>query len=142
MKIVYLVTAMAVLMISAHAQDAKVSTAVPVPNSPAVSSERPLSEVELLKLQLSMANVKLLQDKYKLAEYQREVQPEGDKQEKIVTEICLSIGVPADKIKTDCGLQTGLDAEGKPVLGQDGKPVPAKAWKVVAAPPPVSDPKK
>lgn len=107
-------------------QDAKVAS---VPTAPtAAPAERSLSESEVLKIRLSMAQVQLLQDKYKLQDYQKEVKPLLDEQESIVTTACLSVGIPADKVKTECAINTGVDGDGKPLMNPDGKPVQGKVW--------------
>lgn len=141
MKALTLFAASAVLMITAFAQDAKMSPTAPA--GPTQATERALSENEVLKLQLSIANAQLLQDKYRIQEYQKEIQSISDEQEKIFFEACKSVGVPADKIKTECQVTTGMGPDGKPVMGQDGKPMQGKVWWNKPAPVPViADPKK
>lgn len=95
-----------------------------VPKAP----ERPLTKEESLTLQLSQSRILRLRDKYKIAEYEAEVQPLINDQQVAFVAACKSIGIPDAKIATECRLSTGVDGEGKPVTGPDGKPVAARVW--------------
>lgn len=113
------------------AQDAKVA---PAPAPPAPASERALSETEVLKLQLTAAKIELLQKKYDTAGFQKEVQPLSDQQAAIVQAACESVGIAKDKVQAECRIQTGIDQDGKPVVGPDGKPVQPKVWREIPKP--------
>lgn len=132
MKYLILFAATAALMFG---QEAKV--AVPPSSIPTVT-ERALSELEVTKLQLSIAQIELLQKKYDIEKYQAELKPHLDAQQAIVGAACKSVGVAEDKITTDCGLSTGIGQDGKPAMGADGKPVQARVWH---ATPPVTEKK-
>lgn len=122
MKLFLLMT----LTLAAMAQDAKVATGpTPVP----VPAERALTSEESLKLQLSQSRILRLQDKYKIAEYQSEVTAIAAEQNAVWLAACKSIGIPDDKIQTECRINTGVDADGKPVLGPDNKPLKPRVWR-------------
>jgi hypothetical protein len=104
------------------------------------ASERPLSEAEVLKFQLLGAKMQILADKFKITEYQTELQPLSAEQQNLTVEKCASVGVTPDKIQTECGIDLGLGPDGKQRLGPDNKPVAAHVWKVQAAAPPVKTP--
>lgn len=123
-----LVLLAATVAMTIYGQEAKVAPSTATPALAATPPERGLSEAEVLRIRLSMARVQILQDRYKLSDYQKEVQPLLEEQESIVTQACLSVGIPADKVKTECSLSTGVDNEGKPLTAPDGKPVPARVW--------------
>lgn len=124
----------ALAAMSLSAQDAKIATpAAPIAPDVKTSSERALSENELLKLQLTQAKIELLQKKYDTEGFQKEVKPLSDEQQAIFQAACESVGVPKDKM-AECRLQTGLDEHGKQAIGPDGKPVEAKVWREVAKP--------
>ncbi len=128
MKLIALLAASAALIL---AQDAKV-----VPSSPSAKpTERPLSETESLKLQLSVAQIQLLQKEYKIEEYQAKIKPYMDSQQAIALAACGSVGVAEDKITTECGLSTGIGPDGKPAMDANGKPVQARVWHAIPAPP-------
>lgn len=117
-------------------QDAKVIAQPSAP--PAVAAtERPLTETELLKIQLTLTRLQLLQDKFHMADFNKEAAVISADQQSIVESVCSSIGVPKDKIQSQCGLATGLDNDGKPITSADGKPVAARVWIIPAAPAPV-----
>jgi|SRR5579864_911705 len=101
---------------------------VPTVGSQPATTERALSESEVLKVQLATTELQLLQERYKIAEYQKEAQPIQEKQMAVLKAACLSVGVPETKMQTDCGISTGYGADGKPILGADGKQVPARVW--------------
>ncbi len=129
MKIVFLLAASAALM---FAQDAKVDKASTLPS--AAPTERPLTETESLKLQLTMAQISLLNKKYDIEKYQAELKPLVEEQQAVALAACKSVGVPDDKVQTECALQTGIGQDGKPTMGQDGKSVQAKVWHAIPAP--------
>lgn len=110
------------------AQDAKIKE--PAANPPTVPTERPLSEAESLKLQLTTAKIQLLRDKYQVDQFEKDVKPISDEQFAIFEAACISVGVDKDKIRSECGLNTGVGPDGKPIMGPDGKQVPARVWKI------------
>ncbi len=96
--------------------------------APAQITDRQLTETEALKLQLIAAKVQLLQDKYKIQAYNEELQPLSAEQLSIAKAVCASVGVAEDKINSECGLNLGIGADGKALLGADGKPAPTRVW--------------
>lgn len=117
-----IVAAMAAL--SVMGQDAKVAPA-PEKTAAANPSERPLTEVEVLKLKLAMSQIENLNTKYKIEDYQKEVAPISAEQRAVAVAACKSVGVPEDKVEKECGLSFGK--------GPDGKDVSPRVWKI---PPP------
>lgn len=137
MKVVCLIAAAAALMISAHAQDAKVAPPTPVA-APASPAERPLNETEILKFQNSMLQIDRLKKLYKIDEFNEKVQAYSSDQQAEYSSVCKSIGLTDAQIKAqECGLSVGVDLDGKPLMGQDGKPIPSKVWHSLPAPDPV-----
>ncbi len=128
---VFLLAAFAALMM--NAQEGKLPTEKPpaakpvqiakwtIPASAETPTERGLTEAESLKLQLLAAKIQLVQDKYKIEDFQKEIQPLVNEQEALASALCGSVGIPAAKIKTECGLNLGG-------AGPDGKPQAAKVW--------------
>lgn len=104
------------------AQDAKVAAAVEAP-AVAVLPERPLTELEITKIQLADARIELLKKSYKIDEYSKEVQPLVSEKEAVLIAACVSIGIPAEKVRTECGANTGG-------AGPDGKPVAGRVWTI------------
>ncbi len=135
MKYLMIFAATAAMMFG---QDAKVDKA---PSAIAKPTERPLTETESLKLQLSIANLKLLNQEYRLEEYNTKAKPQMDIQQEIAVAACKSVGVPEDKITTECGIATGIGPDGKPAVDANGKPVQPRVWHVTQAPPPVTEKK-
>lgn len=120
----------ALMMGSAFSQ--AVTSKVAVGESVHASTDRTLTAEESLKLQLTQARIQHLQDKYKIAEYQAEVQAVIAEQQSVFAAACKSVGIPEDKVATECRLNTGVDADGKPIAGPDGKPVASRVWREVA----------
>ena len=117
----------------------KPAPAAPEAKITAAHTERPLTKDEVLEFRSTMAEIKNLRTVYKISEFEDKVRPKVAEQQDAFTKACLSVGVPADKINptsgpSQCGLNTGLDEEGNPLKGADGKPIPAKVW--YQAPPP------
>ena len=139
MNKLFLIAALACV---AYAQDAKFKGSPTRLEDAGKPTERTLTETEALKLQLIAAKLQLLQERYKIAEFQKDAQPLNAEQETVATAACQSLGIPAEKIRTECGIQTGLGQDGKPLTGPDGKPVVAKVWWVKPAAPPVATEKK
>ncbi len=135
MKLIALLAASAALIL---AQDVKTDKS---PSPSATPTERPLTETESLKLQLSIAQIQLLQKEYKIEEYQAKIKPYMDSQQSIAIAACKSVGVIEDKVTTECGLSTGIGPDGKPAVDANGKPVQARVWHATPVPPPVADKK-
>jgi hypothetical protein len=95
--------------------------------APKTPTEYVFSEDESLKLENAMLRVALLQKEYKIDEYSGKVAPLSSLQREIVAAACLKVGVPADKMQTECGF-AGFANDGSPVIGSDGKPVPRRVW--------------
>ncbi len=96
--------------------------------APTAPAERPLTKEESLGLQLTQTRIVRLQEHYKISEYQAAIQSIGAEGQAIFTNACRSIGIPEDKIATECQYNTGVDADGKPIMGADGKPLAARVW--------------
>lgn len=136
MKVLVLLAASAVLMI---AQDAKV--AVPTQAIPAPAMERGLTETEILKLQNAMLQIDNLKKVYKIDEFNEKVQPISESEQVEYVSACKSIGLTDEQIKAqECGFSLGVDMNGKPITGPDGKPVQSRVWR--NKPAPVVEPKK
>lgn len=116
-------------------QEAKVAP-VPAGSVPAMVSERTLSQDEVEKLTLVSAQIEVLRARFKIEEieakykdFQEQLGPIAAKQEVIVKAACTSVGVSEEKMKAGgCGISLGVDATGKSVNGQDGKPVLSRVW--------------
>lgn len=133
-RLIYFAAASAMALMG---QDAKIAAGPQgVKASPA--TERPLTETEVLKIQLVAAKIELLQKKYDVAGFQRETQPLSDQQAAIIQAACESVGVPKDKLQAECRVQIGFDQDGKQVMGPDGKPVTPKVWREIGKPNPIS----
>lgn len=110
-------------------QDAKIAaTPSPLPPPP---TERPLTDVEILKIRATTAEIRNLQEEYKLEEFNQKVKPKSTEQMAVYQAACQSVGVPPDKMQTECGLATGFDQDGKQLTGADGKPVAPRVWHVM-----------
>lgn len=124
MKFVLLAT---IVVLSLTAQVAKIDPKS-VPGGEAKVTDRQLTEAETLKFQLLSAKLQLLADRFKIAEYQQEAAPLNGEQQTLFASACASVGVPADKVTSECGVDMGLDQAGKPRLGPDQKPVQPHVW--------------
>lgn len=111
-------------------------TAAPSP------TERALSETEVLKLTNANLKIKLLGEKFKLDEYRKEAEAITSEQNAVAVTMCLSVGVPKEFVQTQCGVNLGVDPDGKPLLGPDQKPVQPRVWWQRPAAPPVEEKKK
>jgi hypothetical protein len=131
MKAIVLLAAMSALMM---AQDAKMVTNPPAPAKP--PSERSLSETEVLKMQNWMLEADRIQKFYKVDEFNEKMKPISMAQHAQYIEACYSIGLTDAEIAAqECGFNIGIDLDGKPIMGPDGKPMPAKVWKIEPAKP-------
>ena len=121
------------------AQDAKmVSKDAPPTVAPA---DRPLTEAEVLKWQNAGLNITLLLKEYKIDDYLKAVEPHQRAKQELAEAACASIGVPKDKVQSECGFSDGTGPDGKPLMGADGKPTPAHVWRIVASPAPTPNTK-
>ena len=93
------------------------------------TAERELTNEESLRFQLMQSRVARLRDKYKISDYEAEAQQLLNEGRETFVLACKSIGIPDDKIESECMYTTGVDAEGKVVQGPDGKPVKARVWR-------------
>lgn len=136
MKIIITFAAVAALTFG---QEAKVAPLPAQANAP--PSERALSETESLRIQLTIANLKVLQAKHKteelqkkMEEFQSEAKPVIEEQQSIISTACQSVGVPIEKMQEECGISTGIGEDGRPAVGPDGKPMQARVWKKPPSP--------
>jgi len=125
-----------------HAEDAK-------PEPKPVPTERQLTKEESLAFRVFNAQRELLQDKYRIRpipapqgseNWNEDITPINTEQQALVKAVCKSVGVPEDRPE-QCGINSGYDPFGKPILGVDGKPLPAKVWWVKPPAPPSTDKK-
>lgn len=98
-----------------------------------VTTDRHLTETEVLKLKLTQAQIELLQKKYDIESYQKALKPLSDEQVAVAKSACLSVGVPESKIllgqnDNECGINIGTGPDGSPLLGADGKPQAPRVW--------------
>lgn len=134
MKLV-LLAAMAALM-NAQASAAEKPAE---PTKTAAPTERKFTVEEIDKLSLWSAQQQVIADKNKAKEleesyraYQQEIAPIAAKQKALIHASCLAVGVPENEIDNGgCGAVFGFDPSGKPIMGQDGKPVESRVWRVV-----------
>jgi len=131
-----LFAALAAFSIGAFAQsvvEAKVPSKTDLPK---IATERQLTELEVTKMQLASTKIELAAKKFDIAGYQKEIEPFQADQMAIARGACISVGVPADKVQTECAIQLGVGADGKPLIDQtSGKPVQARVWWSKPAPP-------
>lgn len=137
MKFVLLAAA-AALMMNAQAPVAAKPESVPTVLNQK-STERALTKDELLEFRSTMAEIKNLRVQYKIDEFQEKVQPKVAEQQEAFVKVCRSVGVPEEKIQpangqSECGMNTGLDNDGNPLKGPDGKPIAPKVWWAKPAP--------
>lgn len=122
-----IIAAIAASILSAAEATVAPATELPKP------TERSLTEVELLKTRLANQTVQLIRKKYDIDKAEQEMQPAQQEYTTVVIEACKSVGVALDKIQTECGFTTGRANDDTVQKGPDGKPVPAKVWKIVPA---------
>ena len=138
MRLIMLAAIAAVSMVG---QDAKVA---PAPaKAMEAKTERALEESESLKIRLSQQKIKNLRADFKIDEFSKQVDPIVNEQRMIFAAACRSVGVPEDKIfaePSQCEFNTGYGPDDKPIVGPDGKPIPAHVkW---LKPQEASEPKK
>lgn len=117
-----------------------------IAKTPAPQTERLLTDGELWHLKDTMAELANLDAEYKLAEYNAKRAALLQDQMTVITPACLSVSVPQDRISyarpdggtgSDCGITVpGKDKDGKPILGQDGRPLTGRVWNAKPAQPP------
>lgn len=123
-----LFAALSAFTIIASAQEVKESHK-PQPPAPAVTS-RPLTHDEQLEFDLATARIQNINTKYKINEYNQEIAPFSASQSSVAKAACASVGISESQFPNGCGFTTGHDADGKPVMGADGKPVVPHVWNV------------
>lgn len=129
--------------LSLLAQDAKLA---PPQSQPAttlsglttnlISTGHVLTEIQSLRLQLLTAKILLIQNKYKIDDYQTEVKPVLDEQHELTVEVCRLVGIAPEAIPTQCAFDLGIGQDGKPRIGPDGKAIEPRVWKAIQAPSP------
>ena len=117
--------------------------AKPAPAEPIKQQSAPMrrkfTPEEIEKLSLYTAQLQVIRDRNKAEElekayqnYQQEVAPIAAKQKALIKAACVQVGVPEDKTESgECGATFGFDPSGKPINGQDGKPIESEVWHVV-----------
>ena len=130
MKTLFALAALAALM---NAQP----TQKPAPEAPKVETpqnERGLTEAEQLKYRATMAEMKNIQEEFRIKEFNAKIAPKSNEQLAVIIAACKSVHVPEDKIQprngqpSECGFISGLDDDGNPAKGPDGRPIAAKVW--------------
>jgi len=146
MRRLTLLVFMSVFLISAFAQEAKIApTTAGIPAAP---TEKVLTKESILEYQNLSLRLEKLQKEYKVAEFQEKVKPISDEQQAWYMGLCRSIGLTDEQIaqtpthQSECGLNVGVDVDGKPIMGQDGKPIQSRVWHVKPTEPPKVDAKK
>lgn len=97
------------------------------------AKERMLTKEESAQLQISILKLHILNDKYKIEEYQSAIAPISQTQQSLRDSLCKSIGVPPDKIASECGI-AGFNNEGDQIMGNDGRPIAQKVFRVPQQP--------
>ena len=113
------------------AQDAKVlppKDVAPTVAPKAPNPERAWTEVETLKFQLADEKIRRLREQFHIDEFNKQVTPLSGEQTGILVALCKSIGIPEPLVQQQCGLETGLDQDGKVKIGPDSKPVTPRVW--------------
>ena len=143
MKIILLAIIGGVLSLSAQQQPvaAKIDPALPKAPESVKVPDRPLTQLEVSET-LLLAKTAELEGK-KIEESQAKIKEAQQKYAEIFTRACLSVGIAADKIQSECGFTTGVGQDDKPLVGQDGHAVAAHVWKLPPQPsPPAAGPVK
>jgi hypothetical protein len=91
-------------------------------------AERPLTKEEVLTFRATMAEIKNLRAEFRIDEYEKKIKVIANEQQTAATDMCLSVGVPKELVQTQCGITTGLDENGQPLNGPDGKPITPKVF--------------
>ena len=107
-------------------QVAKATTELP---KPALPPELVFNELDSTTLQLIATKAARLNDRYKIPEYQKELQPLAQQQQSLYLKACRKLGIPDDLIQKECGFESGVDLDGNVKKSPDGNPVQAKVWR-------------
>jgi hypothetical protein len=98
--------------------------------------DRPLTDAEALSTRLDNQKIQVEREKYHLDEFEKAIQEPQTHFSQVVIDACKSIGIPLEKVQTECGFQNGHDpATDKPLVGQDGKALAAHVWRILPTPP-------
>ena len=106
----------------------EVAKATPPAKPDALPQELLFNETQTLKIQLAQTQMALLNKKYNIENYNKEAQPLVVEEQNIYLAACKQLGIPETLITTQCGVEPGVDGDGKAKLDPAGKPVPAKVW--------------
>lgn len=118
-----LIAALAAFSISAQVAKVEPKTTVDTPPP----TERQLTKDEVTSFELASARIQVLRAKFHIDDYEKEAKPFQDTLNGIFVAACKSVGVSEELIqKGSCGFTVGVDQEGKPLLGPDGKPITAR----------------
>lgn len=109
------------------AQDAKVAPPKEVAQAVAAQPESLFTPEEGLKIENAILRISLANQQYKIDEYQKLIAPESAAQDEIISAKCMALGIPKDKVRTECGV-AGFGQDGKQPMGPDGKPIPRKVY--------------
>lgn len=90
-------------------------------------TERLFTDDEVMRIENTMLKIALAQKEFKIEEYKQRIAQPASVQISIITAACESVGVPKDKIQTECGT-SGFAEDGGPAKGPDGKLIPRKVW--------------
>jgi hypothetical protein len=90
-------------------------------------TERLLTESESLKIENAMLKVALAQKKFDIDGYQRTIAEPAAVQHAVFEAACLSVGIPRDKINTECTIQ-GFMADGSPASDDKGQTMPRRVY--------------
>jgi hypothetical protein len=139
MKLMILAAAAALTMLGQAPNTPAAKVAPDVKAATPAITERAPSKDEILEYRATLAEIKNLRTVYKIDEFNQKVQPKVSEQQKLFADMCRSVGVPEEKItptvgQTECGLNMGVDDDGNPLKGADGKPISAKVWWAKPAP--------
>jgi hypothetical protein len=83
---------------------------------------------ELSALKLTSAQVQLLRKRFDIEEYERDIAGPSEKQMKMAQAACESIGIPKEKMQSDCVVTVGSYPDGKPILDATGQPIKPRVW--------------
>lgn len=138
MKLMFLTVAFAALTFGQAAAKAE-ATKAPLPAD--IPKERLLTIDEITKLVTVNAQIEVLRKRFnmdeleqKAKEFQAELAVIAARQSPVITGACASVGISEEDAKKGmCGLNVGIDAIGKVINGQDGKPLMSRVWAIKPA---------
>jgi hypothetical protein len=133
MKTFLILTAFSAISVAAQPAQKSVAAEEKVATQSALT-ERALTDDEVLKLSLANSQMEVLKAQFGIAElekkyreFQEKAAPIVARQEAIIKPACVSVGVAEEKIKSgECQVSLGIGADGIPLTGADGKPIPSK----------------